>query len=193
MSSPPTKPDGRTLRSERSRQKIVDAIVSLVAEGILVPTAQQVAERAQVGTRTVFRHFNEMDELFTHINLRVRDDYMKVFAGGLRDGPLEVRIVNLVAHFGTAFEKTSNLHMSTQAQFWRIDSLRNSYKSDVAKLRSNLIDWLPELKHQPQAIVDAVAVAVSFESWYRLRMVQELKVAAARDALESTLTALLIR
>ena len=51
------KPDGRLLRSERSRQQIIDATQELVNEGVLVPTAQIVADRAEVGIRTVFRHF----------------------------------------------------------------------------------------------------------------------------------------
>ncbi len=191
MSSSNATQDGRALRSERSRQKIVDAIIELVADGVLVPTAQQVAERAKVGTRTVFRHFNEMDELYTHINLRVRADYEKLFKGGVRSGELHERIYNLVEHFTTAFEKTTNLHMTTQAQFWRVESLRDSYKSDIAKLRLNLLRWLPELEQKPTVIVDAVAVAVSFETWYRLRMVQELSIPKARAAMEATLTALL--
>lgn len=191
MSTEIPNTDGRTLRSERSRKKIVDAILELVDDGILVPTAQQVAERAKVGTRTVFRHFNEMDELHSHVNYHAREGYEQFFKGGPRGGELEERIHNLTEHFSTAFEKTTHLHMSTQAQFWRIESVRSTYRRDVAKLRRNLIRWLPELQEKPAAIVDAVAVTVSFESWYRLRIVQQLTIPAARAAMEATLTALL--
>ena len=55
--------DGRRLRSERSRQAIIDAMLKLVEEGVLVPTAQQVSERAGVGIRSVFRHFSDMESL----------------------------------------------------------------------------------------------------------------------------------
>ena len=55
-----TVPDGRRLRSERSRQAIIDAMMELIGEGNLVPTAQQASERAGVGIRTVFRHFSDM-------------------------------------------------------------------------------------------------------------------------------------
>ena len=41
-------PDGRRLRSERSRQAIIDAMLGLVEEGVLIPTAQQVSSRAGV-------------------------------------------------------------------------------------------------------------------------------------------------
>ena len=51
------KLDGRLLRSERSRQLIIEAIIKLVDEGFLIPTAQQVAERAGVGIRSVVQTF----------------------------------------------------------------------------------------------------------------------------------------
>ncbi len=35
-------PDGRRLRTERSRQAIIDAGLELIGEGVLAPTAQQV-------------------------------------------------------------------------------------------------------------------------------------------------------
>ena len=44
----PTK-DGRLLRSERSRRLIIDAMIELIGEGFLIPTAQQTALRADVG------------------------------------------------------------------------------------------------------------------------------------------------
>ena len=46
--------DGRLRRGERSREAIVAALFELVGEGVLQPTAQQVAERAGVGIRSVF-------------------------------------------------------------------------------------------------------------------------------------------
>ena len=184
--------DGRTLRSERSQQKIVDAIIELVEQGTLVPTAEQVAKQAGVGIRTVFRHFSEMNELFISIDERVRADYEKWFAGGNRSGDLEQRITNMVAHFGQAFEKTKNLHMSVQAQFWRVESLRKSYESNVQKLRKVLMHWIPELRELPDEVVDAVCVAVSAEVWYRLRMVQKRSVPATRAAIEELLRGLLL-
>jgi AcrR family transcriptional regulator len=66
--APEPKPDGRRLRSVRSRELIIEAMLNLVAEGILVPTAQQVAERADVGIRSVFRHFADMESIFEAAN-----------------------------------------------------------------------------------------------------------------------------
>lgn len=47
--------DGRRLRSLASQNIIVDAMMNLIQSGILEPTAQQVADEASLGIRTVFR------------------------------------------------------------------------------------------------------------------------------------------
>ena len=62
--NPAGEPDGRRLRSERSKQAIIDAILALMEEGNLVPSAQTVADRAGIGIRSVFRHFADMEELY---------------------------------------------------------------------------------------------------------------------------------
>ncbi|MBU6156953.1 MAG: TetR/AcrR family transcriptional regulator, partial [Alphaproteobacteria bacterium] len=62
-----TAEDGRRKRGDQSRRKIVDAMIALVREGEMSPSAAQVAERASVGLRTVFRHFDEMEILYREI------------------------------------------------------------------------------------------------------------------------------
>jgi len=42
-------PDGRRQRSERSRQAIIEAMLDMIGEGTLIPTAQQVSERRRGG------------------------------------------------------------------------------------------------------------------------------------------------
>src|SRR5438477_2779518 len=56
--------DGRLLRSERARAAVVDALLALIEEGNLKPTAPQIAERAGVSLRLVFHHFRDLDDLF---------------------------------------------------------------------------------------------------------------------------------
>ena len=55
--------DGRRQRSLTSQRRIVEAMLALVGEGHLTPSAELVAERAEVGLRTVFRQFKDMDTL----------------------------------------------------------------------------------------------------------------------------------
>src|SRR6478672_677765 len=55
--------DGRRLRSDRSRTAVVDALLTLYEEGNATPGAAEIARRAGVSERSVFRHFEDLDSL----------------------------------------------------------------------------------------------------------------------------------
>ena len=78
--------DGRRMRSKRSRAAIVEAALDLIREGTLVPTAQQISDRAGVGMRTFFRHFEDMEALFAALDADRRGSYEALFALGERRG-----------------------------------------------------------------------------------------------------------
>ena len=83
--------DGRVRRSQRSGQAIVEALMELVGEGVLEPTAQQVAERAHVGIRTVFRRFSDMESLFAEMDARLQAEAVPLLLGGRPQGRLAER------------------------------------------------------------------------------------------------------
>ena len=164
-----TAPDGRRLRRERSRQAIIDAMLRLVEEGVLVPTAQQVSERAGVGIRSVFRHFSDMESLFAIADTQIRHQYKGLFAAGDREGSFDERLVHAVEQHSRVYEAIGNHLLTTKAQLWRYPILREQYARAQREFRRDLDAWLPELKEldaEEREMVDAVA---SFEHWNRLR------------------------
>ena len=167
-------PDGRRLRSERSRQAIIDALLALMDEGTLVPTAQQVSTRAGVGIRTVFRHFSDMETLFVTGDAQSRQETEALFLGGDREGSLQERIRHAVERHANGYERKKNTILSTQAQLWRYEILRKNYAYYQRGLRKDLDDWLPELKSLSQPRREAVDAVASFEMWRRLRDFQGL-------------------
>ena len=64
LASSPARVDGRTARSVRSRQAVVEALLDLLEEGDLRPTAARIAERAGLSLRSVFQHFENLENLF---------------------------------------------------------------------------------------------------------------------------------
>jgi len=161
--------DGRRLRSERSRKAIIDATLALMDEGVLVPTAQLVAERAGVGIRSFFRHFEDMESLSEAIDGQIRDSYESLFLGGDRQGSVEERIDHAIERHARAYESVKNIMLSTQAQRWRYEVLRKNYARNQRGLRKDLDNWLPELKKLPRHRREAVDAVASFEMWHRLR------------------------
>ncbi|MEM6300525.1 MAG: helix-turn-helix domain-containing protein [Pseudomonadota bacterium] len=186
------KIDGRRLRSARSRQAILTAAVELVEEGSLVPTAQQIAERAGVGIRSFFRHFEEMESLFEALDLHLRDTYEAHFAHQFRCGTLEERIAGAVQAHADGYEKCRNLMLSAQALRWKSKVVRQNYARSQRLLRQELELWLPEIIEFPKDARETIDAVASFDMWHRLREHQRLSKKASNQLIESLLRDLVL-
>jgi AcrR family transcriptional regulator len=185
--------DGRLRRGARSREAIVSALFELVGEGVLQPTAQQVAERAGVGIRSVFRHFADMDSLFATVDARLRADAIEIIREGPGEGALRTRVRALVRRRSRLFERISPYKRSANVQRWRSEFLRTRHAALVRELRAALRAALPELSEAPPELLEAADLMLSFEAWDRLRSDQRLSRERAEAVLERTLLALLER
>ncbi len=56
--------DGRAARSAKTRGAIADALLDLLTEGQVRPTAKEIAQRAGVSVRSVYVHFDDLEDLF---------------------------------------------------------------------------------------------------------------------------------
>ena len=183
--------DGRRQRGERTRQAIIDAALSLQEEGVLVPTAQQISDRAGVLIRSFFRHFDDMETLFKAADDQQRDAYEALCIGGDRQGALSERVHGAVERRSAAFEQLKNLVLGTKAQLWRYEMLRKNYARNQKGLRKDLEAWLPELNGLPEVECESVHAIASFEMWNRLRSEQGLPEKASISVIQSTLISLL--
>lgn len=59
----PAKIDGRRLRSERTKQLIIEAFLGLMNDNPQMPTAAEIAQRAGYSVRSVFERFPDMNDL----------------------------------------------------------------------------------------------------------------------------------
>jgi AcrR family transcriptional regulator len=184
-------PDGRRLRSERSRQAIIDASLALIEEGVLVPTAQLISERAGVGIRSFFRHFSDMENLFATVEEENRESTEALFVGGDRDGSLDERILHAVERRADGYENKKNIILTTAAQSWRYEILRKNYGRYQRGLRKDLDEWLPELKSVSPHRREMIDAATSFEMWHRLRVHQGLSKKTSIEIIVDALTDLI--
>jgi AcrR family transcriptional regulator len=185
--------DGRRQRTERSRAAIIEASLNLLEEGILVPTAQQISDRAGVGIRTFFRHFDDMIALFEAVDDSIRNHYERLILGGDRNGTLEERIDHAIDRHANVYEQIANVILSTAAQRWRYDVLRKNYARNQRGLRKDLDNWLPELKDLPQSTREAIDAIASFEMWNRLREHQGQSKRSTISIVSSLLKTLIIQ
>src|SRR6188768_3224597 len=96
--------DGRRARRNRSRDLAVDALLDLLGEGVLRPTAQQVAERSGVSLRSIFRIFDDVETLHTAASARQLSRVRHLFIDVMPTGTLSERIDEVVAINGRLYE-----------------------------------------------------------------------------------------
>ncbi len=91
------KIDGRRARGVRTRNAIIEALLDLVADGDLKPTAQRVADQAGVSVRSVYQHFTDIEGLYSQAAERV-EELADELAGDVDPGlALNDRIERFVA------------------------------------------------------------------------------------------------
>lgn len=191
--SSPAKIDGRRLRSDRSRQVIVESMLYLVRQGNLTPTAQQVANHAKVGIRSVFRHFEDMEAIFKTADDIWRKGLDKNLQALDLDAqlPLAKRIQQAAKLLGGAYEDNSNILKSTATRRWRSAFLQRNYASYQTRIRADILRSLPEIEQLSDNKKEAIVGFLSFEYWDRLRDHQSLSADASIALIGELLQALL--
>lgn len=183
--------DGRVERSRRNRKAIVEALYELISEGELLPTGDQVATRAGVGLRTVFRHFEDMESLHSEISSRLARVIVPLLATPIAEGDLAERVGALVQQRADAFERMAPFMRSGEIQRWRSSFLQDAHAETVRHLRTNLRNVLPEIESLPVPIAQVVELLASYEAWDRLRSHQGLGRERAAEAVRCSLLVLL--
>jgi len=173
--------DGRVLRGTRNRDRITDALFELVESGELIPTAEQVARRAGVGERTVFRHFADMETLFAELSGRLEREMRPLLDQPAATGSLEQRVEAFVERRAELYERISPFRHSGALQRVHSKFLQRAHVGMNRTLRQHLLDVLGgELDGNPEA-TEALDFLTSFEAWDRLRNDQHLSRERARQ------------
>ena len=183
--------DGRVRRSERSRAAIVQALFELIGEGVVAPTADEVAERASIGIRTVFRQFKDMDTLYGALDVLLYERFEPVFLAPVPEGPIDERIEELVARRTKGYEGIAPYKRAANIKRPRSEFLQELHEALVRRMRKDLHRWFPELKTMDAPTVHALELVTSFEAWDRLRTDQHLGKQRAADAMKRAMSAVL--
>jgi TetR/AcrR family transcriptional regulator, regulator of autoinduction and epiphytic fitness len=188
--------DGRTVRAERTRQALVDALFALLDEGELRPTAERIAKRAGVSERSVFQHFPDREALFEAV---ARQQYERVFSGLEpvdSSRPLPERLDAFLAQRARLLEESSALrqaailleHDSEVVAGW-LDSWRRAAATEVERVFRRELEGLE--RGERAVLLGALVSAASGPVWEGYRLHQRMSAERARAAMRLTLAALL--
>ncbi len=118
--------DGRTLRRMRNRSAVIVAFLDIIREGNLHPGAAEIADRAGVSHRSIFRYFDDLDDL-----VRTAIDHGFVEAGPAAEIP------NIGS--GSVAERIATLVEARLALFQLVDATMQ-----LARMRASTIPSIDE-------------------------------------------------
>lgn len=184
--------DGRRARRHRSRDLAVDALLDLLSEGVLRPTAQQVAERSGVSLRSIFRIFDDVDTLHTTAAARQLSRVRHLFVDVAPVGTLDDRIDAMVTINTRLYESVAPVRRAALRAAPESAALQEQLARVRGWLRAEIERvFAPELATaaNPSA-ASALELIMSFEAWDQLRTAQELTPAGAAEVVREATRAL---
>lgn len=187
----PDEPDGRRRRSLDSRARIVEAMLELVHGGELSPGAEQVAERAGVGLRSVFRHFKDMDSLYREMATIIEAELTSLIDRPIQANDPTERLIEIVGRRSAVFEKISPYKRAGELQRHRSAFLDAGHQRLNAISRDILRREMPPAAVRNRLVFEALDALLSWETWSRLRRDQGLTARRAREVLEMTVRRLI--
>jgi AcrR family transcriptional regulator len=185
--------DGRRRRRHQNREAVLDALTALFREGVYQPGANEIAERAGLSPRSLFRYFDDVDDLNRAAIERQLVEARPLLDIGVNpDAPTNEKVERLVSARVRLFEAVGPAMRATRACAHRhavvaaqLHDARAFMRHQVARL------FTPELAGRRDVLLPALDALCSFESYELLRRDQGLSRPKTTAALEHALTVLL--
>ena len=189
--------DGRRARRDRNREAVVDTILTIYREGNITPSLDEIAERSGVSHRSVFRYFEDLDELY---RVAIERHFASIeplldFEGPVADD-LADRIEQYLEYRLRLYEHVAPVARATRMRAPTSDLLSDTLARNRSRLRKQTRDhFRADLDSLPvddrDAVTNVLTTLVAFESIEVMRHDQGLSKTATRRALVAAFTRLL--
>lgn len=191
MARPAQKIDGRHARKARTREAIVEGLLSLLDEGVPEPTAAQIALRAGVAVRSIAQHFRTREQLMLALATRHIARQPSPPKDAL-EGPLEPRLAAFVAARARELETSRAMRRAAMRAADSSEAIAQALADVARRRRAALLTTLgPELKQSPPWVRHAVEALTSGPTWDSLRSDQHLSATAAETLVAQSVRQLL--
>lgn len=189
--------DGRRLRAERNRDAVVQAVLEIIRQqgGGPVPGAAEVAARAKVSERTVFRHFADLDSLFLAASARQRPTHVTYLAPRPDAKELDQRIAAVVKLRSRLWEEIAPVRRVgvriAAAHKTLADQIGESNKAGRDQAAAVFAPELARAGRDKASVLDQVDLLLSWAVWDALRAGQGASAERARKLVAEMLAAIL--
>ena len=189
MSSPIL--DGRMRRSSQTRQKVVEATLSLIRQGNVKPTGNEIAVVSGVAPRTVFRLFDDLDGLFNACERHISELIAQSSIDINRSGSLHDRIWQFVEKKCELLDARRNYALFFVTRVHSDIETDQVGTSQAEKERLELWAALPEVASLETDARHLAELMLSSRSWDQLRHAQKLPSDKARELIARTIISLI--
>lgn len=195
MPKPRQHTDGRVARGERTREAIVAAHTALLLEGVLKPTGQAIADRAEVSVRTLWANFKDLEALLSETTAywMAADDELRQLVDP--SSPLSERIETYCAERGRRLEHIAPAARSAALGEPFSPALKRSRRAHTTRLQTEIETvFAPELERagaDRETLKYALIAATGWPNWQLLRDDYELGPDQIVDVMRRTCHALL--
>jgi AcrR family transcriptional regulator len=168
--------DGRLARRDRNRVAVLDAMIALFSEGDLDPTPEQVAKRAGISPRSVYRYFEDREALLRAAIAHHLDSVWDVYVfHGIGEGSFDRRLADFATHRVRLYETISATARATRHRAGtdeilrdQIELTRRALRDQVEKQFAPELDAMtPRVRRARLAAADALCELESLDH-YRL-------------------------
>jgi len=187
--------DGRVARARRTRRAIVDALLALIEDGDVAPTAPRIAERAGVSVRSIYQHFEDLEALFAASSTR-QIERIQALVGPIDASlPRADRVAAFTEQRARLLEAITPVRRAALLQEPFSPQLRRSRewvmaiaREEVSRLFAAELDAAEPTERQE--LLAAIDAAAGWSMWDSLRT-SGLAADAARRVVARTIDALL--
>lgn len=182
----PKKIDGRTLRAARTRAAILGALLELIRDGEVAPTAPQIAAKAGVALRSIAQHFPSREALFAAAAAVYRDVAPRT--GEVDPSlPLDERIEAFAARRAEVLEVTAPYRLTATIMAAQSPAVHEGLRA-AARLRRHEVTTVFGARGD---VLDALDAAASGRTWDALRDDMQLAPKAAQARMAFLIRAIL--
>ena len=181
--------DGRSLRRERNRQDIVDALLGLIENGETEISAALIASKAGLSERSIFRYFDDVNDLYRSVcdlAFSKEIEYALIDDAGI--GSLETKIENFVNQRVRIYTMNEKIAPAARSFAFKNPIIKNQLVFGRKLLRAQITKHFAEElsaldKSEQQVAVATIDALTTFESYDMMRSDQKMSVHTIKSIL----------
>ena len=192
-STPVTAVDGRSLRRERNRQDIVDALIGLIENGETEISAALIASKAGLSERSIFRYFDDVNDLYRSVcDLAFSKEIEYALIDDVGIGSLDSKIENFVNQRVRIYTMNEKIAPAARSFAFKNPVIKNQLVLGRKLLRTQIMKHFAEElsvfdKQQQQVAVAIIDSLTTFEYYDMMRSDQKMSVQAIKSVLTESL------